>query len=167
VQQTGDVEDGLSHEYTVFADYFQFYIQDDDMTLGLDGSEWTPDAMYARVAISSGVIGVGTARNLDVPVVVRIHDAAPPIDAGASHIVEANLATAAGRLVVAGCTDYFHDAARIQLTPGRYRARVTYSLRAVDDDGFGDHYAYTIEIWPTPVQSPRQVVLQGPEPWSG
>jgi hypothetical protein len=155
------------HRFTLFADYFQFYLQDDARTAGGDDDAWTPEAMTARVANGDRFVAIGAARNLDVPVTVELADRSPEIDSGASHIVEADLVVSTGRVVVAGCTDEFEHAARIPVEVGRYRVRVTYRLRSADDDGFGDYYDYVVELWPTTVSSARRVVVQGPEPWAG
>lgn len=159
--------DGGPHSFNLFADYFQFYLQDDDRTAGVDGDAWTPEAMTARVANGDRFVAIGAARNLEVSVTVELADRSPEVDAGASHVVEADLVVSTGRVVVAGCTDEFERAARIPAEVGRYRVRVTYRLQSADDDGFGDYYDYIVELWPTTVGSPRRVLVQGPEPWAG
>ena len=159
--------DGVQHSFDLFADYFQFYLQDDDCAAGVDGGAWTPEAMTARVANGDRFVAIGAARNLEVPVTVELTDSSPEIDAAASHVVEADLVVSTGRVVVAGCTDEFERAARIPVEAGRYRVRVTYRLRSADDDGFGDYYDYVVDLWPTNESSARRVVVQGPEPWAG
>jgi hypothetical protein len=58
-------------EFKLFADYFQFYLQDE--RAGGDLSEsWTQEAVDRLLATAPGTIGVGTVRNMDVPVVVEI-----------------------------------------------------------------------------------------------
>ena len=161
------MSDRNRRKFTLFADHFQFYLQDDDRTAGVDGDAWTPEAMTARVANGDRFVAIGAARNLEVPVTVELADRSPEIDAGASHIAEADLVAFTGRVVVAGCTDEFERAARIPVEVGRYRVRVTYRLKSTDDDGFGDYYDYIVELWPTTVSSPRRVVVQGPERWAG
>jgi hypothetical protein len=161
------MSDRNEQKFTLFADYFQFYLQDDDRTAGVDGDAWTPEAMTARVANGDRFVAIGAARNLDVPVIITMVNSSPEIDAGASHVVEADLVVSTGRVVVAGCTDEFERAARIPVEVGRYRVRVTYRLRSADDDGFGDYYDYVVELWPTTLSSARRVVVQGPEPWAG
>lgn len=153
--------------FTLFADYFQFSLQDDDRTAGVDGAAWTPEAMIARMANGERFVAIGAARNLEVPVTIELANRSPEVDPGASHVVEADLVVSTGRVVVAGCTDEFERAARIPVEVGRYRVRVTYRLNRPDDDGFGDYYDYLVVLWPTTVSSPRRVLVQGPEPWAG
>ena len=57
-------------EFELFADYFQFYIQDDNESLGDLSDSWTEEATTNLIAVSDGVIGIGTARNMDVPVTI-------------------------------------------------------------------------------------------------
>ena len=159
--------DGVRHSFNLFADYFQFYLQDDDRTAGVDGDAWTPEAMTARVTNGDRFVAMGAARNLEVPVTVELTDSAPKIDTDASHVVEADLVVSTGRVVVAGCTDEFESAARIAVAAGRYRVRVTYRFRSADDDGFGAYYDYVVGLWPTSASSARRVIVQGPEPWAG
>jgi hypothetical protein len=53
-------------EFKLFADYFQFYLQDE--RAGGDLSEsWTQEAVDRLLATAPGTIGVGTVRNMDVP----------------------------------------------------------------------------------------------------
>src|ERR1051326_8074250 len=132
-----------SLELSLFADYFQFYIQD-ELAVGDLSSSWTEEAMSRLLAVAPGTIGVSTVRNGDVPVTIEIHSQEPDNDlARWDHVVEATLDVTSGRIVVAGCTDYFLDAKRIDVPSGSYRARVSYgALDTVSEDGRRgeDHY---------------------------
>lgn len=137
------------HELELFADYFQFYLQDERVDGDLSDS-WTDEAVANLLALAPGTIGVGTVRNMAVPVVVEIHDTRPSDDlAQWDHVTECSIDVPSGKLVVAGCTDYFPDARRITLEPGTYRARIFYGgLNALSEDGLdgGDHYR--VVLWP-------------------
>ena len=61
------------HEFYVFADYFQFYLQDESVDGDLVDI-WDAVAVERLFALTLGTIAVGTVRNMDVPVVVEIHD---------------------------------------------------------------------------------------------
>lgn len=137
-------------EFTLFADYFQLYIQDDGAKGDLSES-WTPEAVHRLLALAPRTIGIGTVRNMNVPVQVEFAEHAPENDlAGWDQVNECTIETTSGRLVIAGCTDYFPDAARIELTPGTYRARVYYgNLKKLSADGLdSDHYR--IVLWSAP-----------------
>ena len=123
-------------EFTLLADYFQFYLQDEDVTGDLSDS-WTEEAVNRLLAIAPGTIGVGTARNMIVPVEIEISDVEPNEETDAwDQVNECSLEVQSGRIVVAGCTDYFPDAARIDVAPGFYRARIYYgNLNLLSNDG--------------------------------
>jgi hypothetical protein len=138
-----------SFELSVFADYFQFYIQDETVSADLSDA-WDEEAVDRLLAFAPGTIGIGTVRNMNVPVVMEIHDQEPDDDSsGWDHVVEASLEVTSGRTVIAGCTDYFPDAMRIPVPPAVYRVRVSYGgLNSLSDDGLegGDHYR--LQLWP-------------------
>ena len=65
-------------QLNLFADYFQFYIQDDDESVDDLSNAWTKEGTDSLMAVSDRVIGVGTVRNVDVPVFVHIVDELDP-----------------------------------------------------------------------------------------
>jgi len=100
-----------------------------------------------------------------VPVVVEVADEAPDDDASAwDHVNECSLDVSSGRLVIAGCTDYFPDAARIELPPRSYRARIYYgNLAALSADGLNGDDHYKIVLWRA-AAAPLQVIRQRVKP---
>jgi hypothetical protein len=143
--------DMKSFELSLFADYFQFYIQDEAATSDLSRI-WNKEAIARMLAAAPGKIGVGTVRNMDVPVTVEIHHQEPGDDVKAwDYVVEATLDVTSGRIVVAGCSDYFPDAMRITVPPGSYRVRVSYgALDTPSDDGLDGDDHYRAQLWPAP-----------------
>lgn len=136
----------------LFADYFQFYIQDENAE-GIIGDSWSEEAVDRLLALAPGTLGVGTVRNMTVPVTINIFDSEPGMLADNEHIAQINecdLETNTGRLVVAGCTEYFAGAMRIDLTPGIYRARIYYgNLDKLSEDGLDGEDFYEIHLWRT------------------
>jgi len=135
-------------EYDLFADYFQFYIQDEQSD-GIDGDSWPEIANNARLALEANAFAVCTARNMEVPVKIVVSNSSPNLDLSLwDHVVEFSIDVPSGRLVVAGCTDYFPDAERISLDSGCYEVRVlSANLDKLSDDGLdGDDY-YRVELW--------------------
>jgi hypothetical protein len=65
-----------TYNYNLFADCYQFYLQDEDADGDLSDS-WNEQAVKNLLAVAPGTIGVGTVRNMDVPVEVEIRDSAP------------------------------------------------------------------------------------------
>jgi hypothetical protein len=139
-----------THAFTLFADYFQFYLQDEKAHGDLSEA-WTPQAVERLLALAPGVIGVGTARNMDVPVEVDILETEPRDDRGGwDRVNDCTIDVPSGRLVVAGCTDYFPDAARIEIAPGSYNARIYYGgLSTVSADALEGDDRYRIVLWPS------------------
>jgi hypothetical protein len=137
--------------FNLFADYFQFYLQD-EATDGNLAEAWTEEAVSRLLASAPGVVGIGTVRNMDVPVTVEILDKEPSIDLEAwDHVVECSLSVPSGRIVIAGCTDYFPDAARINVKPGCYRLRARYAgLSEISEDGLEGNDTYSVQLWPCP-----------------
>jgi hypothetical protein len=137
-----------SHNLELFADYFQFYLQD-EVAEGDLSAAWSPEAIKRMLAVSAGVVGIGTVRNVDVPVTLEFLDAEPAADFGSfDHVVEGSLTIKSGPLVVAGCTDYFPDAKRFDLDPGTYRVRLSSSgLSSLSEDGLDGQDHYRVQLW--------------------
>jgi hypothetical protein len=137
-------------QYQIFADYHQFYLQDDDRSFGDLSEAWTQEATDRLLAVAPHVIGVGTVRNMSVPVLVAVHDSPPQMDAGKwDHMVKASLRIDTGRMVIAGCTDYFPDAARIEVRPGVYEAIICYeNLASLSADGLEGNDHYHVHLYP-------------------
>jgi hypothetical protein len=67
----------MENRFEIFADYFQFYLQDDDIRLTETPHDWNEQAIERMLVTGPHLIGVGTARNMTVPVTVRICEARP------------------------------------------------------------------------------------------
>jgi len=137
-----------SYRYNLFADYFQFYLQDEKVSGDLSDA-WREEAVKNLLAIAPGTIGVGTVRNMDVPVEVELFESAPMETFEAwDQVNECDLEIRSGTIVIAGCTDYFPEAARIQVEPGTYRARIYYGeLNSLSEDGLDGDDHYKVALW--------------------
>ena len=144
-----------SRDFTIFADYFQFYIQDEPADGDLSKA-WSDEAVARLLAVAPGVVGIGTVRNMDVPVSIEFFSKEPTASlAQWDHVVECSLSVQSGRIVVAGCTDYFPDAARIDAAPGTYRVRVCFAgLHSLSPDGLDGDDRYRLELWQAPAIEP-------------
>lgn len=147
-----------NYKYTLFADYYQFYLQDEDAEGDLSDS-WTEEAVDNLLALAPGTIGVGTVRNMDVPVEVEIRDSEPSSDFQEwDHVTECSIKVPSGKIVIAGCTDYFQDAARIDVKPGNYRARIYYGdLDSLSWNGLEGDDHYKVVLWPSDDTSVRVI----------
>lgn len=139
-------------ETELFADYFQFYIQDESVDGDLSNA-WDDDAVNRLLAIAPGTIGIGTVRNMDVPVTISIFDGEPEYIHNLStiqHVMECDLEVKSKRIVVAGCTDYFPEAMRIDIDKGIYRCRIYYgNLDKLSEDRLDGDDFYELHVWRT------------------
>jgi hypothetical protein len=149
-------------DYKLFADYFQFYLQDESRPDDDPGRLWTPEAVERLLAVGPGILMVGTVRNMTVPVTIGIYEAEPDEDAnGWDQVNECSLEVPSGRIVVAGCTDYFPDAARITVPPGSFRVRLSYgNLHALSENVLEGQDVYRVALWPEASPVPVRVIKQ-------
>jgi hypothetical protein len=145
----------------LFADYFQFYVQDEKV----DGSlsdDWNQETLDRLLALGPGTITIGTARNMTVPVTIKLFDKEPDMlsELGTiGQINECDLETSSDTLVVAGCTDYLPDAMRIKVNTGIYRARIYYgNLDEISEDGLEGDDFYEIHLWQTNEKKELKVI---------
>jgi len=148
-------------EYEVLTECYQFHLQDEDTE---EFPDWTRAAGERLLAVAPGIIGVGTVRDVIVPVVVEITDGEPDEDIGAwDQANECTIDLPSGRIVVAGCADDVADAARIEVLPGAYRARVYYgNLGSRSKDGRSGNDYYEVVLW-SAVPGPLLVLKQARE----
>ncbi len=137
-----------AHDLEIFADYFQFYVQDADTEENFDEG-WTDETVAAMFVSKNTALAIGTARNMDVPVRLEIHESRPAEPDGWERQNTAPLAVNSGRLQVIGCTDYGPDAFVASIAPGDYLVRVFYfDLETLSEDGLDGDDRYLIQMWP-------------------
>ena len=134
---------------TLFADYFQFYVADTQFRADT-GEIWTTEATDRMLATGEDLLAVGTARNIEVPVAIELLSAPPDDDFDHwQQVIDCSLALTSGAFVAMGCTDYQPDALTREITPGTYRARVSYrGLDTLSDDGLDGEDFYRVQLWP-------------------
>lgn len=143
----------------LFADYHQIMAMDDGP---LQAPEIvTQEDVDRRLGIAPDGAIVHTARNMTVPVIVRLaprEPGAPPPDC--DHVTECSFDVSSGRLVVMGLMDDPDAAARFEMAPGAYRLRVCHrGLRSVSWNGIEGDDSYELTLWPAPM-APPQVLRQ-------
>ncbi|WP_192820957.1 hypothetical protein [Rufibacter sp. LB8] len=147
----------------LFADYFQFYLLDEELEGDLSDS-WTQEACDRFLALAQGTIGVGTVRNMDVPVTIEIFNTEPklPLDLTPyDQINECDLELPSGKLVISGCTEYFPDAQRIELEKGLYRTRIYYgNLDKLSEDGLDGEDFYHLHLWLSNNKAELKIIKQ-------
>lgn len=156
----------IERNLELFADYFQFYVQDEPSE-GIDPNEskWDELALSQRILLQKDVFAVTTVRDMTVPVQVVVVNQEPELDLDQwDHVIAFSFQISSGRIVVAGNSDYLPEAERITVEPGHYKVRALFAnLDAISEDGLeGDDY-YRIEMW-TGDPAPLQVLKQYIEP---
>lgn len=146
-----------SYQVELLADYFQFYLQDDEISCGDLSEAWSEEATSRMLATSPRSVGIGTLRNAEVPVLINVLDQEPQKSfTPYGQVVECSLEVHTGRIVVAGCTDYFPNALRIEAPAPVYRVRAYFSgLKSVSKDGLEGNDSYRIDLWPALAIVPR------------
>lgn len=156
--KAGVVFDGM-----LLADYHQIYLVDAAAKPELP-TQWTKEALQARVLAGDGSLTFMTARNMKVPVRVELVQREPSIALGhTDHVVVGNLRTS-GTVVIAGLLDYYPDATRFSVPPGNLRVMVVSAgLGTLSADGLAGKDRYDVYLWPA-AAAPLQVLRQWPQP---
>lgn len=100
----------------------------------------------------SSTVEIGTVRNVDVAVTIIVLEWEPKFDADRfEQSFECSIVVEIGAIVVAGCADYFTDAARINIPSGPSRVRASFEgLESVSADGVEGNDEYQLLLWPAP-----------------
>lgn len=141
------------HTFNVFADYFQFIVQDEDSDDDF-ATIWTEEALSAQTAFGKKAVCPGTLRNVDVPVEIVVTDGDPLVSLDeVDHAVEGSIEISSGRVVVMGCTGYFPEAPRFSVQPGTYRAlAVMTGIESIKNEWEPADDRYTVHLWPGSVR---------------
>ncbi len=133
--------------FSVFADYYQFYLWDEEASPE-PPINWTDEDVARRLKAEANVVAVCPVRNMTVPVEMEIHETEPAYDAAAwDHIAECSLNLPSGKLQVHECTG--GPVANFRVSPGTYRVRAFYgSLGSLSEDGLDGNDHYHIVLWP-------------------
>lgn len=136
------------YKLKLFADYFQFYLQDETVKGDLSDS-WSEEAVSRLLAITDGTIGVGTVRNNEVPVTIEFVNREPTEDLKEwDKVNECSICIPSGKIIIVGCMDYLPDAKKIDVPRGIYRARIYYGkLDEISEDGLDGKDNYKIVLW--------------------
>ena len=138
-----------AYDLSVFADYSQFYVQDREHP-GDFSSAWNEETSGKMLAVLPTALGIGTARNMDVPVRLELHDDVPTKGADADRENVAALSIPSGWLQVIGCTCSDTEAFNMDIPPGRYDVLIRYfNLEKLSDDGLDGDDRYLIQMWPS------------------
>jgi hypothetical protein len=139
---------------SVFADSYQVYVYD-AKTEPIFISAWNRQTISDKLAVKPGAIAFCPLREMDVPVTVRVQPAPPDSSAATwDHIVECSLDVPSGRVLIMGPIDT--PAARVDLTPGSYRVRISSAgLGTISPDGLHGQDRYELCFWPAEISPPQ------------
>jgi hypothetical protein len=105
--------------YKVFADYFQFYLQDEGERPEAP-ADYTDEDIRGRIKAEAFVLVIQPVRNMTVPVEVEVADASPALaPENWDHIAEASIELPSGRLEIQECTGESIDV--LPVPPGTYQ----------------------------------------------
>ncbi|MDW3646042.1 MAG: hypothetical protein R8P61_03190 [Bacteroidia bacterium] len=146
----------------LFADYFQFYLQDEETAEEIEDA-WNKADLDRKLVVDKDQVIIGTARNMTVQVLLKIYYDPPPMSINSQHSIdkinECDIETASGNLVIAGCTDYYPEARRIRLEKDIYRLRIYYyNLSKLSEDGLEGEDFYEIHLWRTNKASGLKII---------
>jgi hypothetical protein len=152
----------VTKRYDVFADYFQFYLQD-EVERPEAPTDYTEEDIGRRIKAARFVVVIQPVRNMTVPVEVEVTDASPALVLEDwDHIAEASLELPSGRLEIHECTGGSIDV--LPVPPGTYRARACFGgLDSLSHDGLDGDDRYRIVLWPAPF-APVQVLKYHEDP---
>ncbi|MBD3907099.1 hypothetical protein NAL32_20480 [Chryseobacterium sp. Ch-15] len=136
--------------------YNQFYIEDvNDEKKNTDSdSFWNEKAFDGRLALESGVLGIGTQSYGNIKGDIEILEK-PNLNINFNnydHIVEGGINIQSGKLQILNCPDN-HLELSLKIASGKYRVRVyssnLASVKETDLANETDNDYYHIEIWPS------------------
>ena len=142
------------YKLSIFADYYQFYLQDAKSDGDLDNS-WSGEALDRWFVEEQKILGIRTARNTNVPVVIEIHECKPEKEKNDWIILgDSELKLPSGVLIVAGWADPFEDAFRLQVDPGDYRCRIAHAgIDTISNGGLEGEDSYRVQMWKEKITS--------------
>ncbi len=134
----------------VYADYYQFYLQDQSSPADTSVIWDDPATTKHQLAVADGLIAVGTKRYGTVPVRVETYPVEPKLDlAGLDRVNECAIVVST-RLCIGNPISVAPLPEVTTLPPGSYGVRVLYLFQdQVTNDQTGDD-RYVIQLWPTP-----------------
>lgn len=134
------------HEFQIFADYHQFYLEDENSLHSSDEDIWNDKTVEQMLGVKEDLIAVRTARSLAVPVTIEIYDSEPAVELEKfSRINECSLNITSDKIIILG-NDYLPDAARIDVEPSIYRVRILYGNLESVEEWEGEDF-YILQLW--------------------
>lgn len=138
----------MEADFNIFTDFNQFTVADSTADFEDLWEKWTDETIESMFVQGDRYIAVGTMRNLDAPVLIRI-DSDRPLPSGSrvDKTAEGILIVPSGLLEVSGPTDNGLSGGTLHVPPGTYRVLVEYlNLESIDDYGIEGNDRYVITL---------------------
>lgn len=137
----------MEAEFNIFTDFNQFTVADSTADFEDLWEKWTDETIESMFVQGDGYIAIGTMRNFDAPVLVRIDSDRPLPTGSVDKTAEGILEVPSGLLEVSGPTDNGLSGGRLHVTPGKYRVLVKYlDLGSIDDMAIEGNDRYVITL---------------------
>ena len=138
----------MEADFNIFTDFNQFTVADSTADFEDLWEKWTDETIESMFVQGDRYIAVGTMRNLDAPVLIRV-DSDRPLPSGSrvDKTAEGILDVPSGLLEVSGPTDNGLSGGTLHVPPGKYRVLVEYlNLESIDDYGIEGNDRYVITL---------------------
>ena len=138
----------MEADFNIFTDFNQFTVADSTADFEDLWEKWTDETIESMFVQGDRYIAVGTMRNLDAPVLIRV-DSDRPLPSGSrvDKTAEGILIVPSGLLEVSGPTDNGLSGGTLHVPPGTYRVLVEYlNLESIDDYGIEGNDRYVITL---------------------
>ena len=138
----------MEADFNIFTDFNQFTVADSTADFEDLWEKWTDETIESMFVQGDHYIAVGTMRNLDAPVLIRV-DSDRPLPSGSrvDKTAEGILDVPSGLLEVSGPTDNGLSGGTLHVPPGTYRVLVEYlNLESIDVYGIEGNDSYVITL---------------------
>ena len=138
----------MEADFNIFTDFNQFTVADSTADFEDLWEKWTDETIESMFVQGDRYIAVGTMRNLDAPVLIRV-DSDRPLPSGSrvDKTAEGILDVPSGLLEVSGPTDNGLSGGTLHVPPGKYRVLVEYlNLESIDVYGIEGNDSYVITL---------------------
>lgn len=141
----------FTEELTVFADYFQIYVQDDSVAMNFPDDMWSPENIAVGLTTWEGGLVVSTLRNTDTEITIEFATQAPKDIKHYDKAVHASVELPSGQLGVFSITGEESDTNRptVRALAGLYEVMLLVSgTDTVSSDGLTGNDHYRLVFWP-------------------
>ena len=109
-------------------------------------AKWTDETIDAMFVRGDRYIAVGTMRNMDAPVLIRL-DSGRSFTGSVDKVATGILEVPSGVVEVSGSTDNGMSGGKVEVPPGTYRVDVQYfNLGSIAEDGLEGDDRYMITL---------------------